>query len=90
MGWGSEIQLTDGIGALMQGEQVLDYRYSGKHYDCGSKIDYLEATLVMARKHPKGGLQFEQLLAACSTDSQCIGWGGYFKKDSCRRLLSKR
>lgn len=61
-GAGGEIQLTDGIAALMKEEQVLAYRYSGQRYDCGSKIGYLEATLAMARKHPEVGAQFEQLL----------------------------
>ena len=61
-GAGGEIQLTDGIAALMQEEQVLAYRYHGKRYDCGSKIGYLEATLAMASKHPEVGPQFEQLL----------------------------
>lgn len=63
-GAGGEIQLTDGIAALMAEEQVLAYRYEGKRYDCGSKIGYLEATLAMARKHPEVGQQFEQLLLA--------------------------
>lgn len=62
-GAGGEIQLTDGIAALMKEEQVLAYRYSGKRYDCGSKIGYLEATLAMARKHPEVGPEFEALLA---------------------------
>lgn len=61
-GTGGEIQLTDGIAALMAEEQVLAYRYHGKRYDCGSKIGYLEATLAMARKHPEVGAQFEQIL----------------------------
>lgn len=61
-GAGGEIQLTDGIAALMKEEQVLAYRYLGKRYDCGSKIGYLEATLAMARKHPEVGAQFEALL----------------------------
>ncbi|EFI60596.1 UTP-glucose-1-phosphate uridylyltransferase [Comamonas thiooxydans] len=61
-GAGGEIQLTDGIAALMAEEQVLAYRYQGKRYDCGSKIGYLEATLAMARKHPEVGEQFEALL----------------------------
>jgi len=61
-GIGGEIQLTDGIAALLQEEQVLAYRFNGKRYDCGSKIGYLEATLAMARKHPEIGEQFEQLL----------------------------
>lgn len=61
-GAGGEIQLTDGIAALMAEEQVLAYRYQGKRYDCGSKIGYLEATLAMARKHPDVGADFEALL----------------------------
>ena len=61
-GAGGEIQLTDGIAALMAEEQVLAYRYQGKRYDCGSKIGYLEATLAMARKHPDVGAEFELLL----------------------------
>lgn len=61
-GAGGEIQLTDGIAALMAEEQVLAYRFQGKRYDCGSKIGYLEATLAMARKHPEVGGQFEALL----------------------------
>jgi len=69
-GSGGEIQLTDGIAALLQEEQVLAYRYRGKRYDCGSKIGYLEATLAMARKHPDVGVQFEQLLQ--SMQSQAV------------------
>ena len=61
-GAGGEIQLTDGIAALMAEEQVLAYRFQGTRYDCGSKIGYLEATLAMARKHPEVGPQFEALL----------------------------
>jgi UTP--glucose-1-phosphate uridylyltransferase len=54
-GAGGEIQLTDGIAALMQREAVLAYRYSGKRYDCGSKLGYLKATLEMGLKHPETG-----------------------------------
>jgi UTP--glucose-1-phosphate uridylyltransferase len=43
-GAGGEIQLTDGIAALMKDERVLAYRYDGTRYDCGSKLGYLKAT----------------------------------------------
>lgn len=66
-GAGGEIQLTDGIAALMAEEQVLAYRFQGKRYDCGSKIGYLEATLAMARKHPEVGEQFEALLQSMTS-----------------------
>ena len=45
-GSGGEIQLTDGIEALLTEEQVLAYRYQGKRYDCGAKLGYLEATVA--------------------------------------------
>lgn len=61
-GAGGEIQLTDGIAALLAEEQVLAYRYQGKRYDCGSKLGYLDATLALALKHPEVGADFARLL----------------------------
>jgi UTP--glucose-1-phosphate uridylyltransferase len=39
-GAGGEIQLTDGIAALLREERVLAYRYEGTRYECGSKLGY--------------------------------------------------
>ncbi len=50
-GAGGEIQLTDAIAALLKEEQVLAWEFSGKRYDCGSKLGYLEATVEYALKH---------------------------------------
>ena len=61
-GAGGEIQLTDGIAALMQSEPVLAYRYSGQRYDCGSKLGYLKATMAMGLKHPETGKAFSDYL----------------------------
>jgi UTP--glucose-1-phosphate uridylyltransferase len=47
-GAGGEIQLTDGIAALLKEEDVFSYRYDGKRYDCGSKEGYIQATIDMA------------------------------------------
>lgn len=52
-GAGGEIQLTDGIAALMKTDPVLAYRYTGQRFDCGSKIGYLKATVAMGLKHPE-------------------------------------
>lgn len=57
-GAGGEIQLTDGIAALMQAEKVLAYRYDGQRYDCGSKLGYLKAMVAMGLKHPETGAAF--------------------------------
>jgi UTP--glucose-1-phosphate uridylyltransferase len=61
-GAGGEIQLTDGIAALMQSERVLAYHYEGTRYDCGSKLGYLKATVAMGRKHAEIGREFSEYL----------------------------
>lgn len=63
-GAGGEIQLTDGIAALMRSERVLAYRYAGRRYDCGSKLGYLQATVAMGLKHPEMGQAFSNYLQA--------------------------
>lgn len=45
-----EIQLTDAIKRLIDYEKVYAYEFSGKRYDVGSKIGYLEATIDFALK----------------------------------------
>ena len=62
-GAGGEIQLTDGIAALLKAERVLAYRYEGQRYDCGSKLGYLKATVAMGMKHPETGDGFRQYLS---------------------------
>jgi UTP--glucose-1-phosphate uridylyltransferase len=61
-GAGGEIQLTDGIGALMREEAVYAYRFEGKRYDCGSKLGYLQATVEYALGHPALGREFRKYL----------------------------
>ncbi|KAB8064064.1 UTP--glucose-1-phosphate uridylyltransferase GalU [Janthinobacterium violaceinigrum] len=61
-GAGGEIQLTDGIAALMREERVLAYRYQGQRYDCGSKLGYLKATTAMGMKHAETGAAFRTYL----------------------------
>ncbi len=52
-GAGGEYQLTDAIAELMQNEAVFGYEYSGKRYDCGSKLGYLRATVEYGLQHPE-------------------------------------
>jgi UTP--glucose-1-phosphate uridylyltransferase len=44
-GVGGEIQLTDGIAALLKHETVLALPFVGKRYDCGSREGYIRATI---------------------------------------------
>jgi len=61
-GAGGEIQLTDGIAALLDEEPVYAYRFKGKRYDCGSKLGYLEATVEYALRHPELGARFSKYI----------------------------
>jgi UTP--glucose-1-phosphate uridylyltransferase len=61
-GAGGEIQLTDGIAALLDDEPIYAYRFKGKRYDCGSKLGYLEATVEYGLRHPELGERFAQYL----------------------------
>ncbi len=62
-GTGGEIQLTDGIAALMQEERLLAYRFNGIRYDCGSKLGYLQAQVAFGLKHPELREEFAAYLA---------------------------
>jgi UTP--glucose-1-phosphate uridylyltransferase len=61
-GAGGEIQLTDGIAALMGEEAVYAHRFTGKRYDCGSKLGYLQATVEFGLAHPQLGKEFRNYL----------------------------
>ncbi|MBK7250843.1 MAG: UTP--glucose-1-phosphate uridylyltransferase GalU [Gammaproteobacteria bacterium] len=61
-GAGGEIQLTDGIARLMREEAVYAYRFTGKRFDCGNKLGYLQATVELALAHPALGGDFRRYL----------------------------
>ncbi len=62
-GAGGEIQLTDGIAALLNTEIVHAFQYEGKRFDCGSKHGFLEATVELALQHPEVSKGFREYLA---------------------------
>jgi len=63
-GAGGEIQLTDGIAALLNEQSVLAYQFDGVRYDCGSKLGYLKANVAYGLKHPEVARDFAKHLAA--------------------------
>ena len=67
-GAGGEIQLTDGIAALLDQEDVFAYPFAGKRYDCGSKLGYLKASVEYGLRHPDLGARFREYLATVETD----------------------
>lgn len=63
-GAGGEIQLTDGIADLLKQEPVYAYRFSGRRYDCGNKLGYIEAIVDYAMDDPALRGQLQAHLAA--------------------------
>jgi UTP--glucose-1-phosphate uridylyltransferase len=50
-GAGGEIQLTDGIAAMLRDRPVFGYQYAGTRYDCGNKQGFFSATLALGQKY---------------------------------------
>ncbi len=61
-GAGGEIQLTDGIAALLAEERVLSWRFHGRRYDCGNKLGYLEAAVEYGLEHAEVKDEFRAYL----------------------------
>ncbi|MCV3297030.1 UTP--glucose-1-phosphate uridylyltransferase GalU [Oenococcus kitaharae] len=54
-GKGNEIQLTDAIESLNHKEHVYAHQFTGKRYDIGSKIGFLETNIEFGLVHPDTG-----------------------------------
>jgi UTP--glucose-1-phosphate uridylyltransferase len=61
-GAGGEIQLTDGIKALLKEEKVFGYTFEGKRFDAGDKFGMLQATVEFALKRPEFADKFREYL----------------------------
>ncbi len=61
-GRGGEIQLTDGISCLLEQFPLYAHRFSGVRYDCGAKLGYLKANLMLGLQHPECGAQWRKYL----------------------------
>ncbi len=67
-GAGGEIQLTDGIAAMLDDAPVHAYSFDGIRYDCGSKLGYLQATVAYGLEHPDTGAAFREHLKEVLSD----------------------
>lgn len=61
-GAGGEIQLTDALALLMDGEPVYGFRFE-ERFDTGNKLGYLRATVELALRHPELAGGFRAMLA---------------------------
>lgn len=61
-GAGGEIQLTDGIKALLDYEKVYGYSFEGRRHDAGDKLGMLKATVEFALEREDLGPKFREYL----------------------------
>jgi UTP--glucose-1-phosphate uridylyltransferase len=62
-GSGNEIQLTDGLAALIaDGQDFHGFRATGRRFDCGDKLGFLEANIALGLEHPELGEGLRQIL----------------------------
>lgn len=52
-GFGGELQLTDALLLCSNQVPLYAYRFEGQHYDAGSKLGFVQATLAYALKDPE-------------------------------------
>lgn len=63
-GAGGEIQLTDGIAALLASHDIRAHRFAGVRYDCGSKLGYAKANIALALRDAEMGPALKAWLQA--------------------------
>lgn len=69
-GAAGEIQLTDAIDALNQTQRVFAKNYTGKRYDVGSKIGFLEMSIEYGLAHPEIGQDLKEYLLELAQEFQ--------------------
>ena len=58
-----EIRLSNALHNLLARKPVYGYQFTGKHYDCGSKIGFLKAVVEFGLKHPEVKTEFKKYLS---------------------------
>jgi UTP--glucose-1-phosphate uridylyltransferase len=59
-----ELQLTDGLKALLKKEKIYGYTFEGKRHDAGDKLGFLKATVELALQRDDLGREFREYLKA--------------------------
>jgi len=61
-GSGGELQLTDGLRALLKEQRIYAYVFEGRRHDAGDKLGFLKATVELALKRKDLGAKFREYL----------------------------
>ena len=67
---GGEIQLTNGLRAMLSSYPLHAYRFQGKRYDTGNKLGFLKATVEFALRRSDLGKAFREYLKGLDLDSE--------------------
>ncbi|WGE49359.1 UTP--glucose-1-phosphate uridylyltransferase GalU [Actinobacillus equuli] len=62
VGVGDEIQLTDAIDMLIEQETVEAFHMTGRTFDCGDKLGYMQAFTEYSLRHDKFGDEFKDFI----------------------------
>lgn len=69
IGIGDEIQLTDAIDMLIEKETVEAFHMTGRSFDCGDKIGYMQAFVEYGIRHEKLGDEFKAFIKTLAKNS---------------------
>ncbi len=67
-GVGNEIQLTDGIRLLKEEQKIYAYKFTGKRYDTGDKVEYVKAIIDFALKNEETMELIKEHIAGITCD----------------------
>jgi UTP--glucose-1-phosphate uridylyltransferase len=79
-GDGPPAALSRLLAALLPHERVHACRLSGRRYDCGTKLGYLEAQLAYARKRPELWPHLRDSLESMIAATVATGRGGRYTR----------
>lgn len=61
-GAGNEIQLTDSMAKLINNQAFHGLKFAGQHYDCGSRLGFIEANIAYGMADPEIGDNVRDIL----------------------------
>jgi UTP--glucose-1-phosphate uridylyltransferase len=68
----AEVSFTDAVAQMIHTEAVLSYQFIGKRYNCGTKLDYLRASVDFGLKHPEVAQEFRHFLQLLALEEDAI------------------
>ncbi len=67
-GQNKEIQLTDALKLLLKDQPIYAYQFEGRRFDAGTPLGWIEASVLLALKHPEWGQEFKKYLRGLCLD----------------------